>query len=42
MRNNRGHLTAVLRSARQPSKEQVQRFQDFLARNYQRKIPLNW
>ena len=42
MRNNRGHLTAVLRSARQPSKEQVQRFQDFLARTYQRKIPLNW
>ena len=42
MRNARGRLTAVLRSAREPSEAQLQRFGDFLARTYQRKIPLRW
>ena len=42
MRSTRGGLTAALRSAREPSPEQLQRFHAFLARNYQRDVPLTW
>ena len=42
MRNARGRLTAVLRSAQEPTPEQRLRFEDFLAKKYQRKIPLQW
>ncbi|MBD5162569.1 MAG: F0F1 ATP synthase subunit alpha [Oscillibacter sp.] len=42
MRNTRGRLTAELRSAREPSEVQLQRFGEFLARTYQRKVPLHW
>ena len=42
MRAARGHITAVLRSAAEPSPEQLERFRAFLARTYQRKIPLRW
>ncbi|MCI8870963.1 MAG: F0F1 ATP synthase subunit alpha [Lawsonibacter sp.] len=42
MRAARGHITAVLRSAREPSPEQLERFRAFLSRTYQRKIPLRW
>jgi len=42
MRTARGRLTAELRSAREPSQSQFQRFGDFITRTYQRKIPLKW
>lgn len=42
MRSARGRLTAELRSGREPSQAQLQRFSDFIARTYQRKIPLRW
>ena len=42
MRNARGRLTAELRSAREPSEAQLERFGDFITRTYQRKVPLHW
>ncbi len=42
MRSARGRLTAELRSSREPSQAQLQRFGDFLQRTYQRKVPLHW
>ena len=42
MRNDRGRITAELRSAQEPTKEQLQRFTEFLARTYRRKVPLRW
>ena len=42
MRGARGRLTAELRSAREPTQAQLQRFSDFLTRTYQRKVPLRW
>ena len=42
MRTARGLLTAELRSAREPTQAQLQRFSDFLTRTYQRKVPLRW
>ncbi len=42
MRNVRSRLTATLRSAAQPTEEQLRRFGDFLAQKYQRKLPLHW
>ncbi len=42
MRTARGRLTAELRSAREPTQAQLQRFSDFLTRTYQRKVPLRW
>ena len=42
MRSARGRLTAELRSAREPTQAQLQRFSDFLSRTYQRKVPLHW
>ena len=42
MRTARGRMTAVLRSAKEPTAQQLQRFSDFLARTYQRKVPLHW
>ena len=42
MRTARGRMTAVLRSAKEPTVQQLQRFSDFLARTYQRKVPLHW
>ena len=42
MRTARGRLSAELRSAREPSEAQLQRFSDFLTRTYQRKVPLRW
>ena len=42
MRSDRSRLTAELRSSREPSQAQLQRFGDFLQRTYQRKVPLHW
>ena len=42
MRADRSRLTAELRSASQPTPEQVRRFGEFLTRTYQREVPLNW
>ena len=42
MRNARGHLTAELRSAKEPTKEQLSRFAAFLEKKYRRKVPLEW
>ena len=42
MRNARGNLTATLRSAQEPAPEQLERFSEFLARTYQRQVPLVW
>ena len=42
MRAARGRLTATLRSAQEPTAEQIQRFTAFLSRTYQRKVPLHW
>ena len=42
MRAARSRLTATLRSAREPSAGQLQRFTDFLERTYRRKVPLHW
>ena len=42
MRSARGRLTAELRSAKEPSQAQLQRFGDFLQRKYDRKVPLHW
>ena len=42
MRAARGQLTAQLRSTDKPLEGQLQRFNQFLTRTYQRKIPLNW
>lgn len=41
MRADRSRLTAELRSASQPTPEQVRRFGEFLTRTYQREVPLN-
>ncbi len=42
MRDARSRLTALLRSADQPTQEQLQRFEQFLSRTYKRKVPLHW
>ena len=42
MRKARGRLTAELRSAKEPTQAQLQRFGDFISRTYQRKVPLHW
>ena len=42
MRDARSRLTALLRSADQPTQEQLQRFDRFLSRTYKRKVPLHW
>ncbi len=42
MRDARSRLTAQLRSADQPTQEQLQRFDTFLSRTYKRKVPLHW
>ena len=42
MRNDRGRLTAELRSAQEPTPEQKRRFTEFLAKKYNRKVPLHW
>ena len=42
MRAARGRLTAQLRSADQPTEEQLRRFDEFLSRSYQRKVPIQW
>ncbi|WP_322174750.1 F0F1 ATP synthase subunit alpha [Acutalibacter caecimuris] len=42
MRADRGHLRAVLRSAKEPSPEQLRRFSAFLEKTYQREIPIHW
>ena len=42
MRIARSRLTAELRSAKEPTQEQLQRFRDFVEHKYQRKIPLHW
>ena len=42
MRESRSRLTAELRSARKPTDEQLQRFEQFLSRTYRRKVPLSW
>ncbi len=42
MRTARGRLTALLRSADQPTEAQLARFDAFLSRTYKRKVPLQW
>ncbi len=42
MRAARSRLTAQLRSADQPTEEQLQRFDQFLTQTYKRKVPLHW
>ena len=42
MRAARSRLTAQLRSADQPTGVQLERFEQFLTKTYQRKIPLHW
>ena len=42
MRIARGRLTAELRSAREPTPAQLQRFRDFVNHKYRRKVPLHW
>ena len=42
MRESRSRLTAELRSARKPTEEQLQRFEQFLSRTYRRRVPLSW
>ena len=42
MRAARSRLTAQLRSADQPTGAQLERFEQFLTKTYQRKIPLHW
>ncbi len=42
MRADRGRLKAILRSAREPSEEQLGRFSRFLAKKYDRKVPITW
>ena len=42
MRKARSRLSAELRSAREPTEAQLQRFTDFLTQTYQRKVPLRW
>ena len=42
MRAARSRLTALLRSNHRPTEEQLQRFDQFLSRTYQRKVPLQW
>ena len=42
MRADRGHLRAILCSAKQPSPEQMKRFTQFLLEKYQRKVPVVW
>ena len=42
MRSERSHLNALLRSAQEPSQEQLKRFTRFLEKKYGRKVPLRW
>ncbi|MEY8403295.1 F0F1 ATP synthase subunit alpha [Oscillospiraceae bacterium 44-34] len=42
MRSDRSRLTAELRSAKEPTQEQLRRFSEFLAKKYGRKVPLHW
>ena len=42
MRSDRSRLSAELRSAREPTAEQQQRFTEFLSKKYHRKVPLHW
>lgn len=42
MRADRSHLSAILRSARKPSEEQLARFASFLRERYQREVPVTW
>ncbi len=42
MRNDRGYLSALLRSAKEPSSQQLERFSRFLQDKYRREVPLKW
>ena len=42
MRSNRSGLTAELRSAKEPTKDQTRRFNLFLTHTYGRPVPLRW
>ncbi len=42
MRASRGALKAELRSAVQPTAEQLRRFEKFITEKYKRKVPLHW
>ena len=42
MRADRGHLNAVLRSGKEPTTQQLERFGDFLEKTYQREVPIHW
>ncbi len=42
MRAARSRLSAELRSAEEPTAGQLQRFEQFLAHTYKRKVPLRW
>ncbi len=42
MRADRGQLTAALRSAKEPTPQQLERFATFLSGKYQREVPIQW
>ncbi len=42
MRSDRSRLAAELRSAKEPSQEQLRRFGEFLSKKYRRKVPVHW
>ena len=42
MRAGRSHLSALLRSAKEPTREQLDRFGAYLKERYQRTVPVSW
>ena len=42
MRADRSHLSALLRSAREPTEEQLRRFGAYLEKRYKRTVPVSW
>ena len=42
MRADRSHLSALLRSAREPTDEQLRRFGAYLEKRYKRTVPVSW
>ncbi len=42
MRADRSHLSALLRSAKEPTREQLARFEAYLREHYKREVPVSW
>ncbi len=42
MRADRSHLSALLRSAKEPTGEQLARFEAYLREHYKREVPVSW